>query len=155
MIAYYLYLGKSSLVNCLLSSYGESGESSLQSVGPLTAKAHIGSHTTSTAKLFRIFPSTKHNHSSEDNSIASKQRAQLLVVDTPGIREFDIFNSKIVEYGFKEIRDAAAYCKFKNCRHTVNEKGCNVVRSVENDDIPVSRFENYHRLMHTALNPSK
>ncbi len=65
-------------------------------------------------------------------------------IDTPGIKEFglvDMEKEEIQNY-FPEIFDLKGECKFDNCLH-LNEPKCAVIEAVENDEIAISRYENY------------
>jgi ribosome biogenesis GTPase len=66
------------------------------------------------------------------------------IIDTPGIREFGIFdfNRFEVSHFFPDIFKVSSNCKFNNCLH-VNEKDCAVMRALENGDIALSRYESY------------
>ncbi|MFV0226575.1 ribosome small subunit-dependent GTPase A [Empedobacter falsenii] len=66
------------------------------------------------------------------------------IIDTPGIKEFGLVHidkSELQGY-FPEILTLKYNCKFDNCIH-VNEPKCAVRDAVENDEIAISRYENY------------
>lgn len=66
------------------------------------------------------------------------------LIDTPGIREFGIYDIKPEEIShyFVEMRARFNECKFDNCRH-LNEPGCAIIRAVETGEIALSRYESY------------
>lgn len=66
------------------------------------------------------------------------------VVDTPGIRGFDLITvhrAELVLY-FPEISALASECRFSNCMH-MQEPGCAVIEAVEQGHIPWSRYTSY------------
>ncbi len=71
------------------------------------------------------------------------------VVDTPGIRQFALWDviPEEVEAYFIEFRPFIAYCKFPDCTHD-HEEGCAVKHAVEDGLIFVSRYESYLRILH-------
>ena len=84
-----------------------------------------GRHTTSRATLLRIDEETT-------------------VVDTPGIREWGLSGLTRPElwHFFPEIEQAAAGCKFTDCRH-FEEPECAVVAATEAGDIDGERYYSY------------
>lgn len=70
------------------------------------------------------------------------------VVDTPGIRQLDIWDvtpEEIEEY-FVEFHPHLAFCKFPDCTHT-HEKACGVKQAMEDELISERRYESYLRLI--------
>jgi len=70
------------------------------------------------------------------------------VIDTPGIKEFGLFDFKIeeVSHYFPEMRALINSCKFNNCTHQY-EPQCAVVDAVNNGTIAKSRYINYLRIL--------
>lgn len=66
------------------------------------------------------------------------------IIDTPGIRGFGLVDMENVEIShfFPEIFKLQPKCKFGNCKH-IDEPGCEVVRSVENNEIAPTRYSSY------------
>jgi len=66
------------------------------------------------------------------------------LIDTPGIREFGIYDISREELShyFVEMRARFNQCRFDNCRH-INEPGCAVIHAVEANEIALSRYESY------------
>ena len=66
------------------------------------------------------------------------------IIDTPGIKEFGLVHIDKTELQgyFPEILALKHECKFDNCIH-VNEPKCAVRDAVENEEIAISRYENY------------
>lgn len=114
-------VGKSSLLNAL--------EPSLQlPTGAISRKYNRGTHVTNFARLVSI--------------------GGTAFVDTPGIREIDLYplSPDQIAAGFDEIAEAAAGCEYAACTH-VHEPGCVVRRQVENGTIHPDRYESYLRIL--------
>ena len=71
------------------------------------------------------------------------------VVDTPGIRQFALWDviPEEVEGYFIEFRPFVAFCKFPDCTHE-HEDGCGVKKAVVKGLIFASRYESYLRILH-------
>ena len=98
---------------------------------PLVKNQWRGRHTTRHVELFRLNERT-------------------LVVDTPGFSSFDTaeLNLELKKALPETFRDFAPYrdaCQFVGCSHT-KEKGCAVLRALEEGKIARSRHESYMRL---------
>jgi len=70
------------------------------------------------------------------------------VVDTPGIREFALWQVEAgeIEAYFREIKPLVEGCKFPDCTH-LNEPGCAVIEAVEAGRISRPRYESYRLLL--------
>jgi ribosome biogenesis GTPase len=69
-----------------------------------------------------------------------------LVLDTPGIRELQLWDvEEGVEATFEDIEAIAAECRFSDCQHK-NEPHCAVREALENGTLDQKRFENYLKL---------
>ncbi|GAB4138282.1 MAG: ribosome small subunit-dependent GTPase A [Planctomycetaceae bacterium] len=70
------------------------------------------------------------------------------VVDTPGIRQFRLWDvaPEEVEGYFVDFRPYVSLCKFPDCTHT-HETGCGVKAAVEREEISASRYESYLRIL--------
>lgn len=115
-------VGKSTLINALLPD-------SEQSVNVISENSKLGQHTTTTS---RLLPFVTHD------------LAQGGIVDTPGIREYGIWHltpDDIIS-GFIELAPLAAYCQFRDCRHTHNSKGCALWEAVAEGSVLQRRVEN-------------
>ncbi|NOZ39685.1 MAG: ribosome small subunit-dependent GTPase A [Planctomycetes bacterium] len=111
-------VGKSSLLNAI-----EPGlELRVQSVSGETQK---GRHTTTTSELIPL----------SDGGF---------VVDTPGIRQFqlwDVISEEVAGY-FRELRPYVSHCRYPDCTHT-HEEPCAVKDAVADGYIDVRRYESY------------
>ena len=76
------------------------------------------------------------------------------VVDTPGIRSFDLSTIARNEYEmyFPELAEHVPNCKFPDCTHT-HEDGCAIKRAVESGGIHPERYESYVRLFEESGEP--
>lgn len=70
------------------------------------------------------------------------------VIDTPGIREFGMFNfsPQEVSHYLPEMRAMFNQCQFDNCLH-LNEPNCAVKKAVAEGKIHTSRYYNYLSVM--------
>jgi ribosome biogenesis GTPase len=111
-------VGKSSLLNAL-----EPGlELRVQSVSGETEK---GKHTTTTAELIPL-------------------SCGGFVVDTPGIRQFqlwDVIPEEVAGF-YRDLRPYVCQCRFPDCTHT-HEEPCAVKDAVADGYIDVRRYESY------------
>ncbi|MFH0982248.1 MAG: ribosome small subunit-dependent GTPase A [Planctomycetota bacterium] len=114
-------VGKSSLLNALQPHLG-------LRVGPVNEETLKGRHVTTTARLLKL-------------DIGG------YVVDTPGVRAFDV--SSVPRYElesyFVEFVELVPQCKFADCTHT-HETDCAIKTAVEKGDIHPERYESYVRL---------
>ena len=118
-------VGKSSLINVLVRN-------ATRPVAPVSTSSGEGRHTTV-------------------NSVLLPLPGGGAVIDSPGVRDYApaIENPAHVARGFREIRGAAALCKFNNCRH-LREPACNVKQQVDEGLIGARRYESYRRLLFSA-----
>jgi ribosome biogenesis GTPase / thiamine phosphate phosphatase len=111
-------VGKSSLLNAV-----EPGlDRRIQSVSEETEK---GRHTTTTAELIPL-------------------AAGGFVVDTPGIRQFqlwDVIPEEVAGF-FRDLRPYVSKCRFPDCTHT-HEDHCAVKDAVADGWIDARRYESY------------
>lgn len=113
-------VGKSSLVNALVPG-------TKQRVGVVSPRYRRGRHTTTLAKQV-LLP--------EDGTT--------VYVDTPGIREFDLFGYDVnrIDHGFREFRQYIDHCELQDCSHT-HEPGCALRDAAESDRDIGRRYRSY------------
>lgn len=74
-----------------------------------------------------------------------------MLIDTPGMRELGVVG---VESGlddtFSEITELIEKCRFNDCKHT-NEKGCAILKALEEGTISPERYKNYMKLYKESL----
>jgi len=113
-------VGKSTLLNSL------AGKEQMQT-GEISSSLNKGRHVTSHRELFVL----------ESGGI---------LIDNPGMREVGITDTgKGLESTFDAILDFAADCRFPDCTH-MHEKGCAVLKAVENGDIDQDSYSNYQKM---------
>lgn len=114
-------VGKSSLLNVL-------HEGSRQRIGEISAKYNRGSHTTNFSLLLP-WPDGGG------------------VIDTPGVRELEVFGVEPAQLAFlyPEFQPYLGKCAFSLCTH-LQEPGCAVLKALEAGDIHPDRWDNYQKL---------
>jgi ribosome biogenesis GTPase len=122
-------VGKSSLINVLIPG-------TTQATGELSLKTNTGKQTTSKAQAFRY-----------KTSLVNMED-ELLLIDLPGIQSFGVghLTTDQVKRAFFDFAPFAKNCAYSNCAH-LYEDDCAVKAAIENDEIPVSRFESYIRMI--------
>ncbi len=114
-------VGKSSILNAL--------DKRLQLATADVKKRGTGRHTTTASTLFDLGNDT-------------------YVIDTPGIREFGLWDitPESLREAFPEFEQAAEWCRFNDCTH-LHEPDCEVKRRIERGEINPARYEAYVRLV--------
>jgi len=115
-------VGKSSLLNVLFPGI----ELKTADVNAQTGK---GRHTTSVTTC----------HTAGD-----PWPAGAMVVDTPGVRSFGLYGFELTQiaHGFREFRELATGCKFRDCLHET-EPGCCVREAVDSGALHLGRYDSY------------
>ena len=117
-------VGKSSLMNRLC------GEEILKTREVREADSR-GRHTTSTRQMFFL-----------ENGA--------MIIDTPGMRELGNFDIDTgISETFNEIDILARQCKYSDCTHE-HEKGCAVLRAVDDGTISPERYQNFKKMIKEA-----
>lgn len=109
-------VGKSTLVNSLLKK-------EVMKTGSIREYDAQGRHTTTHKELFEL----------ENGAY---------IIDTPGIREINLWIDDDTYVGFSDIEELARGCKFSNCKHD-KEEDCNVKRAVASGELSQERYRNY------------
>ena len=112
-------VGKSTLVNRMLGS-------DIQRVGEIRARDGRGRHVTSHRELFVVAGGG-------------------LLMDTPGMRELQVWAFEKDEKGFADIETIAHACRFRDCSHH-DEPGCAVRQAVIDGGLAEERLGNFHKL---------
>jgi ribosome biogenesis GTPase len=69
-----------------------------------------------------------------------------MLIDTPGMREFGIMGAEEgMSDSFADIYELASKCKYRDCSH-LNEKGCAVLRAVEEGSLHRAYYQNFIKL---------
>ena len=118
--------GKSSLLNAVYPGFR-------LKVGSLSESTGKGRHTTSMAELMPLPYGG-------------------FVVDTPGLREFGVWDATTeeLEAAFPEIAGRAGSCRFPNCTHQ-HEPECAIREAVESGEIAESRLKSFQKILKEAL----
>lgn len=126
-------VGKSTIVNALV------GEA-VYRVQPVRLSDGRGRHTTTSRQMI-VLPCGG------------------VVVDTPGMRELQLWESdEGLAQAFEDLEALARHCRFRDCRHR-GEPDCAVVKAIEEGTLQRERFENYRKMeaelefLETKTNP--
>ena len=68
-----------------------------------------------------------------------------MVIDTPGIRELQLWDSGGIDEAFSDIDELAAACRFNDCTHA-SEPGCAVMAALASGELPHERYESWRKL---------
>ena len=115
-------VGKSSLINSLIPDLE-------LRVNEISNKNKLGKHTTTNTTIYHI-------PSGGD------------LIDSPGVREFQLDNLSEVEImsGFKEFNALSGECRFRDCKH-INEPNCAVKDAIEKGEINTNRYQSYLNIL--------
>lgn len=67
-----------------------------------------------------------------------------LVIDTPGLRELQLYEGDI-DTSFHDVQLLAAECRFRDCAHT-REPGCAVLAAVDDGRLELDRLRSWRKL---------
>jgi ribosome biogenesis GTPase len=112
-------VGKSTLVNCLLAA-------EVQTTLEVRPRDDRGRHATTHRRLFPL-PSGG------------------VLIDTPGIREFQLWEANGLGSVFNDIGQLAVNCRFRDCRHD-SEPGCAVKQAIDDGVLDAERLANVQKL---------
>lgn len=112
-------IGKSSLINRLV-------EGADLDTGEERASDHRGRHTTTIRSLIAL-------------------EAGGAIIDTPGLREFQLWNEEGVDRVFDDVVLLIGSCRFRDCHHET-EPGCAVIHAIEHGELDPDRLERYRKL---------
>jgi len=78
------------------------------------------------------------------------------LIDTPGIREFGLWNMTLdtLRDYFPEFAEPGEYCRFNDCTH-LHEPGCAVKERAEAGELSGARYDAYVRLAEDLSQPSR
>ncbi|PKL83065.1 MAG: ribosome small subunit-dependent GTPase A [Ignavibacteriae bacterium HGW-Ignavibacteriae-3] len=118
-------VGKTTLLNNLINQ-------ELYKTQPIREKDGRGKHTTTRRELIVL----------ENGAI---------VVDNPGMRELGIISIESgLDNTFDEIAELSDQCRYTDCTHTI-EKGCAVLKGIEEGNISNERYHNYIKMYKESL----
>lgn len=113
-------VGKSTLLNLI------SGRE-LMRTGAVREQDQRGRHTTTHRELFKL-----------PNGA--------VFIDTPGMREFGLFEYDGLGETFADIAAIAAKCRFADCTHN-REPGCAVRKAIRTGELEEDRYDSYVKLL--------
>ena len=98
-------------------------------VNEISSKSKLGKHTTTNTTIYHI-------PSGGD------------LIDSPGVREFQLENLTEVEIinGFREFKALSGECRFRDCKH-INEPNCAVKKALENGKVNKNRYRSYLNIL--------
>jgi ribosome biogenesis GTPase len=111
-------VGKSTLINRLLGSESQSTQPVLED--------GRGRHTTTRRELLFCAQGG-------------------MVIDTPGMRELQLWDDEGLQVTFDEIETLARKCRYRDCRHQ-GEPGCAVLEAVNTGVLSAERLSSLHKL---------
>lgn len=110
-------VGKSSLINSMLGT-------PLQETQEISSSTGKGRHTTTSRRLIKL-------------------NSGILVIDTPGTREFGMHDDNFsLQESFEGIEKIAGECRFSNCSHQT-EPECAILKALEEGKIEKEHYERY------------
>jgi ribosome biogenesis GTPase len=117
-------VGKSSLLNAIDPGLDIATKQ-------ISDATHRGKHTTTASTLYRLPDGAE-------------------VIDTPGIRQFGLWDLKRGELRlyFPEFAEHAEACRFRDCTHT-RESECGVRRAAARGSVSAARYDTYQRILST------
>lgn len=116
-------VGKSTLVNALLGD-------EVQLTAEVREYDARGRHTTTHREMF-ILPNGA------------------IVIDTPGMREFQLWDEGAGLEAFDDIEQLAEACRFRDCQHE-SEPGCAVREAAEEGELDAARVASWRKLRDEA-----
>lgn len=116
-------VGKSTIINQWMGS-------KVQAVAEIGAGTGRGRHTTTARQLVRL-------------------PGGALLLDTPGMRELQLWDGASVANAFADIESHARACHFRDCRHH-GEPGCAVAQAILAGELAEERLESYRKLEREA-----
>lgn len=116
-------VGKSTLINALIRS-------EIQETLEIRSGDDRGRHATTYRRLF-LTP------------------AGGVLIDTPGLRELQLFDADHLEDTFDNVLELARGCRFRDCRHQ-GEPGCAVQDAIAAGVLDAERLANLHKLQREA-----
>lgn len=132
-------VGKSSIVNVLDSSC-------VLKTGSLSKKYGKGSHTTTKGSLFHL--------TLNESLTGGRNGAVANLIDTPGVRRFVLHKVAACDLHlyFRDFKPFVGQCDFgMSCTHT-HEKGCAVLKAVQNGLISKERYESWQYIFNELKN---
>jgi ribosome biogenesis GTPase len=120
--------------------------------GALLGSSGVGKSTIANRLIGHDLLRTRDVRESDSRGRHTSTARQLVVlpesgvlIDTPGMRELQLWDSGTVSGTFSDIESLAGACRFRDCRH-LKEPGCAVLGAVAAGNVSAGRLESYHKL---------
>jgi ribosome biogenesis GTPase / thiamine phosphate phosphatase len=68
-----------------------------------------------------------------------------VVIDTPGIRELQLWDGGGLDEAFADVEELSAQCRFNDCSHAT-EPGCAVRAALASGELPQARYDSWRKL---------
>ncbi len=120
-------VGKSSIINMLI------GAPEL-AVGEVRTDDEKGRHTTTHRELLVLPP------------IRPGEDSGGVLIDTPGMRELQLWDGTGVERSFDDLAALAEGCRFRGCTHS-REQGCALQKAITEGELEPGRLASFRKLM--------
>lgn len=92
-------------------------------------------------------------HTSVHRQIVVREEGGL-VIDTPGMRELQLWDVDRVADGFVDVEELTAGCRFRDCRHQT-EPGCGVKAAVDAGTLDADRYASFIQLLNEQADVAK
>lgn len=128
--------GKSTLSNLLLGDV-------IQPTGQISESTGKGRHTTTNSRMLRAARGSARGGAPGDDP------GRMLIIDTPGVKEWGVQHLQPAELleSFPEIAPVTDECRFRDCAHGPEQKGCAVMELIERSRQVYSQyFENIEEI---------
>ena len=68
-----------------------------------------------------------------------------MIIDTPGIRELQLWDSGGIDEAFSDVEELAGACRFNDCSHNT-EPGCAVKAALVSGELSADRYGSWLKL---------
>jgi ribosome biogenesis GTPase / thiamine phosphate phosphatase len=118
----------------------------------LIGSSGVGKSTLVNRWAGRELMATKETRSDDDEGRHTTTHRELIelpgggmIIDTPGIRELQLWDSGGLEDAFADVEGLAASCRFNDCAHGT-EPGCAVKRALASGELSPERYASWQKL---------
>ncbi len=120
--------------------------------GVLIGSSGVGKSTLVNRWAGRELMATKETRDDDDEGRHTTTHRELIalpgggvVIDTPGIRELQLWDSGGLDEAFADVEALTLACRFSDCSHDT-EPGCAVKAALETGELPRDRYESWVKL---------
>ncbi|HEY2373128.1 MAG TPA: ribosome small subunit-dependent GTPase A [Gaiellaceae bacterium] len=118
----------------------------------LIGSSGVGKSTLVNRWVGRELMATKETREDDDEGRHTTTHRELielpgggLIIDTPGIRELQLWDSGGLEEAFADVEELAAACRFNDCSHGT-EPGCAVKSALASGELSGERYASWQKL---------